>query len=110
MNHDCLFFVNEKHKKNSIDTNSIILHFLHEISPVIKHNLQEMFAVCLLDNGEYGVLSYDQNSEGDDLLCFSTIVDQDKMPLIIPHFSQVRLPPNKHIYKKIVFFCLRGLN
>ncbi|KAF8354499.1 hypothetical protein PRIPAC_96122 [Pristionchus pacificus] len=51
--------------------------------------LEEMFAVCLLDNGEYGVLSYDQNSEGDDLLCFSTIVDQDKMPLIIPHFSQL---------------------
>lgn len=64
----------------------------------LTRDFQEMFAVCLLDNGEYGVLSYDQNSEGDDLLCFSTIVDQDKMPLIIPHFSQVISPPDKHIY------------
>ncbi|GMT07715.1 hypothetical protein PENTCL1PPCAC_29889, partial [Pristionchus entomophagus] len=50
---------------------------------------EDMNAVCLMDNGQYAILSVDQNSDGDDLLVISSIVDQEIMPTMIPQFAQL---------------------
>ncbi|GMR61803.1 hypothetical protein PMAYCL1PPCAC_31998 [Pristionchus mayeri] len=57
------------------------------LTEAMRH--EDMAAVCVLDNAEYAILTVDQNSDGDDLLVISTILNQDIMPSYIPQFAQL---------------------